>query len=218
MKKIALYVKEFKQKALKLVNPVSGFFVRQGLSPNWLTTVSFLVCIVSAYFFSIGKLRSGAILFMLGGLFDMVDGQVARASNRVTRFGALYDSTLDRYSEILIFLGITHYYSVNINSDTYLAQLIPFVILLALAGSLMVSYVRARAEAVGYECKSGLMQRPERIVLIVLGALINKYLLISAIFVIAIFANFTAMQRLYLVWSTSDDRHKEPLTQHSDHE
>ena len=132
---------------------------------------------------------------------DMMDGRVARLGNMSSKFGALYDSVLDRYSELMTFFGICYYLSMK---DYFLYALIAFV---ALIGSLMVSYVRARAEGLDLECKVGLMQRPERVVLTALGAIFcgvfqdctafdSVYILIAPLAIIAVLANWTAFVRI----------------------
>jgi len=139
----------------------------------------------------------------------MIDGKLARTSGRTTKFGALFDSSLDRYSEVIMFFGIAAYY---VRHDSYLLSVMTFV---ALGGSTMVSYVRARAEGLGFEAKVGWMQRAERVLLIGTAALFNTglfqipslnnqmhtvTLLDLAIWIVAIFANITAIQRLYFVY------------------
>lgn len=207
-----------KKNFIKLLGPITDFFVRHGLNPNWFTSLSLIVCTISAYYFAVGKLRLGGLLLLFGSSFDMIDGEVARAANRVTKFGALYDSTLDRYSEIMVFFGLAYFFVAQHQVDSQSSLLIPVIVFMALAGSIMVSYVRARAESLGFECKSGLMQRPERIVVLGLGALIHIYTLIVSILLIAVLANYTAIQRLYNVWATVNDRKSERLPQNSDHE
>lgn len=191
---------------LNILTPVVKFFIERDLNPNLFTTVGFVVSIVSAYFFGIGSLTIAGILVLLSGTFDIIDGKVARATNRVTKFGALYDSTLDRYAEVIMFFGLAYYFV----SLDYLWRSV--AVSIALGGSLMVSYVRARAEGLGLECKVGIMQRPERIVLIGFGAIIHEYVLMGAVIAIAILANFTAGQRLYHVWATENNSKTESLT------
>jgi len=130
----------------------------------------------------------------------MLDGAVARASNRVTRFGALYDSTLDRYAEIAVFFGFAYYFVHKTGMGAAHGLLISMVVFIAMAGSLMVSYVRARAEGLHFDCKVGVMQRPERLVLLSLGAYINDTWLVVMLVVVAFFANLTAIQRLVYIW------------------
>ena len=179
---------------LNLMDPVVKFFIDLELNPNFFTTIGFVLSVISAILFAAGQLRLAGALVLLAGTFDIIDGKVARATNRVTKFGALYDSTLDRYAEVIIFFGLGYFF---VNEGWLITSSAVFV---ALGGSIMVSYVRARAEGLGFECSVGVMQRPERIVYLGISALLHKYLLIIAILMIAILANYTAMQRLYHVW------------------
>jgi phosphatidylglycerophosphate synthase len=159
----------------RVINPLVKLLIRAGLTPNMITTIGLLLNIgVSIIFISgaeegkRGDLRyvgwAGALI-LFAGLFDMLDGQVARLGNMSSRFGALYDSVLDRYSELILFLGICYYLVAH---HYFLSSLIGFI---GMIGSLMVSYTRARAEGLGIECKDGLMQRPERVILIGVSAL-----------------------------------------------
>ena len=141
-----------------------------GLTPNMVTSIGLVLNIGVAVIFVLGAEKSnrgdmsyigwGGALVLFAGLFDMLDGQVARLGNMSSRFGALYDSVLDRYSEMIMFLGICYYLVAH---HYFLSSLFAFI---ALIGSMMVSYTRARAEGLGVECKGGLMQRPERVVTI----------------------------------------------------
>ena len=128
---------------------------------------------------------------LVAGVFDLLDGQVARKGKTETRFGALLDSTVDRYSEIVIWFGIA--VSFIRADDLWTSSAVFF----ALAGSLMVSYVRARIEGLGGECKVGFMQRPERVIAIGVGALVGEVGLSVAVWAIAVLANFTAMERVF---------------------
>jgi CDP-diacylglycerol--glycerol-3-phosphate 3-phosphatidyltransferase len=160
----------------KVIDPVVKAFIKLGLTPNAVTSIGFLLNIGVAVIFVIGAEEGnrgdltyigwagGLILF--AGLFDMLDGQVARLGNMKSTFGALYDSVLDRYSELIMFFGICYYL---VGHHYFLSSIFAFI---ALIGSMMVSYVRARAEGLGIECKGGLMQRPERVVTIGLCAII----------------------------------------------
>jgi CDP-diacylglycerol---glycerol-3-phosphate 3-phosphatidyltransferase len=160
----------------KIIDPVVKLLIKLGLTPNAVTSIGFVLNIGVAIVFIIGAEEGnrgdltyvgwagGLILF--AGLFDMLDGQVARLGNMKSIFGALYDSVLDRYSELIMFLGICYYLVAH---DYFLSSIFAFI---ALIGSMMVSYVRARAEGLGVECKGGLMQRPERVVTIGLCAML----------------------------------------------
>jgi CDP-diacylglycerol--glycerol-3-phosphate 3-phosphatidyltransferase len=184
---------------LNLITPVVNFFIVHAVNPNLFTTLGFIVSIISAVLFAFKYPRLAGVLVLLSGTFDIIDGKVARATNRVTKFGALYDSTLDRYAEVVIFFGLAFFFSEQAASWR-IAMLI--AVSFALGGSMMVSYVRARAEGLGLDCKVGIMQRPERIVLLGFGALFHQYALMLAIVLIAILANFTAIQRLLHVRNT----------------
>jgi phosphatidylglycerophosphate synthase len=158
-----------------VIDPFVKLLIRMGLTPNAVTTIGFVLNIGVAIIFIVGAEEGnrndlsyvgwagGLILF--AGLFDMLDGQVARLGNMSSSFGALYDSVLDRYSEMIMFFGICYYL---VSQHYFLSSIFAFI---ALIGSMMVSYTRARAEGLGIECKDGLMQRPERVVTIGVTAL-----------------------------------------------
>jgi phosphatidylglycerophosphate synthase len=159
----------------KVINPLVKLLIRAGLTPNMVTTIGLVLNIGVAIIFISGaeEGRRGDLsyvgwagaLILVAGLFDMLDGQVARLGNMSSQFGALYDSVLDRYSELILFLGICYYLVAH---HYFLSSLFAFI---GLIGSMMVSYTRARAEGLGIECKNGLMQRPERVIIIGVSAL-----------------------------------------------
>lgn len=163
------------QAIYKVINPLVKGLIKIGLTPNAVTTIGLLLNIGVAVIFVLGAEEGnrgdlsyvgwagGLILF--AGLFDMLDGQVARLGNMSSKFGALYDSVLDRYSELVMFLGICYYL---VGHHYFLSSLFAFI---ALIGSMMVSYIRARAEGLGIECKDGLMQRPERVITVAVSAI-----------------------------------------------
>ncbi|MFQ5603474.1 MAG: CDP-alcohol phosphatidyltransferase family protein [bacterium] len=195
---------------LGLIQPVVKFFVRLELNPNFFTTIGFILTIGAAVLFATGHLTIAGGIILLAGTFDIIDGKVARATKRVTKFGALYDSTLDRYAEVIMFFGLAFYF---VKADMFITSV---AVSFALGGSVMVSYVRARAEALGFQCKVGIMQRPERVVYIGFGAIlsiIHLYALIFAILLIAVFANVTAIQRIYHIWVAENGKKKQKLTQ-----
>jgi CDP-diacylglycerol---glycerol-3-phosphate 3-phosphatidyltransferase len=205
-KKIQFLPEFVKNGFVKLIMPVTEYFVRAGVNPNFFTTVGLIISIIASYFLAIGALHVGGALILLGGIFDIIDGKVARASNRVTKFGALYDSTLDRYSEVFVFFGMAYYFTQNeLNGFSHIFE--PYIlsaICMAIGGSIMTSYVRARAEGLGLECKVGIMQRPERVVYLGAGALFHEITLLIAIVLIAVLANITAVHRLYHVWQSEN--------------
>ena len=181
------------------LNPLVRLSSAWHIHPNFFTALSLLVSLASAWVLAIGQLRLGGILILVSGTFDIIDGAVARATKMESKFGALFDSTLDRYAELAVFLGIMAYYLNQRYSDTVL---IP--IGLAMCGSVMVSYVRARAEGLGFDCKMGMMQRPERIVLLGFGAIFSERYLMLFIILIAILSNITALQRVWHIWKLSN--------------
>jgi CDP-diacylglycerol--glycerol-3-phosphate 3-phosphatidyltransferase len=179
---------------LKAINPLIQLLTRWDMHPNTFTTLGFLVSCVATYFFGVGSFRTAAILVLLAGMFDTIDGKLARDSGKASKFGALFDSTLDRYSEVILFFGMAFYF---IRHNLYLSSI---AVAVALGGSLMVSYIRARAEGLGFECKVGILQRPERLLLIAIGGLIHLNALIAAIWIIAVLSNITAIVRIVHVW------------------
>ncbi len=166
---------QLQQGIYKVINPFVRLLIRLGLTPNMVTTIGLILNIGVAIIFIEGAEKGNrgdlsyvgwaGALILFAGLFDMLDGQVARLGNMSSRFGALYDSVLDRYSELILFLGICYYLVAH---HYFLSSLVAFI---GMIGSLMVSYTRARAEGLGIECKDGLMQRPERVILIGVSAL-----------------------------------------------
>ena len=173
------------------------------MHPNVLSSIGFLITLTSAFAFHSHHVRTAGLLILLGGSFDLFDGRVARATGLASRFGAFYDSTLDRISEVAVYLGILSLY------NDYRLELgdvgMIYAIMLAMAGSLMISYTRARAEALGIDCKVGLMQRGERVVLIGLASLAfgedsNGLALRIVIYALAILTNLTAFHRIVWVY------------------
>lgn len=177
--------------------------VRWRVHPNTVTTVGFLITVSAGFAFFHGHVRTGGLLVLLGGVFDIVDGYVARASGLASVFGSFYDSTLDRLSEIVVFIGmISLYGGVHPDID---APWMVYVVASALGGSLMVSYTRARAEALGLDCKVGLMQRPERILLLggasgLFGTMWGGAVLTWVLVSMAVLTNITALQRIAWVY------------------
>jgi len=172
---------------------VGQLVARTQLSPNWLTVLGFLLHLGVAFVIASGNLRLAGALTLLAGAFDALDGAVARASQRVTRFGGFLDSTLDRYSEALLLGGLLVY--------VLRAELGVIPVLLsyaAVVGSLMVSYARARAEAAGVRLTAGVFARPERVVILALCLLLDRP--IWALWLLALATNLTVLQRAYLMW------------------
>jgi CDP-diacylglycerol--glycerol-3-phosphate 3-phosphatidyltransferase len=175
-----------------LYEPPARFISTLGVSPNVLTVFGFLLMVGIAVVLAQGYLFLGGILIIIAALFDAIDGTLARMMGRTSRFGAFLDSTLDRYSEAVIFLGLFIYLSGQ-NQKIELLLVYATVV-----GSLMVSYARARAEGIGIPLKDGLFTRFERVFLLVVGLLFNQLTIV--LWLLAIFSNLTAIQRMYLVW------------------
>jgi CDP-diacylglycerol--glycerol-3-phosphate 3-phosphatidyltransferase len=210
----------------KIINPIVRLLIKMGATPNTVTLIGFILNVGVAVIFIVGAEEGNrgnlayvgwaGALILFSGLFDMLDGQVARLGNMSSKYGALFDSVLDRYSELVMFLGICYYL---IAYHYFLSSLFAFI---ALIGSMMVSYTRARSEGLGIENKGGVMQRPERIVLTGVSALacgITAYfiggdykyyfpdspilvfetitVLTLPITVMAILTNITALRRLF---------------------
>jgi CDP-diacylglycerol--glycerol-3-phosphate 3-phosphatidyltransferase len=172
--------------------PVATALGRLGLTPNMLTLVGLALIIVTAVVIALGHPFWGGVLFVLSGVFDALDGTLARVTNCRTRFGAFLDSTCDRYADGAILFGMmVPYLRAGRQTEVVLA----FV---AVIGSVLVSYTRARAEGLGLECKVGLLTRLERFILIAVGLLFN--LVTPALWGMAVLTNFTAIQRIVYVW------------------
>ncbi len=142
----------------------------------------------AAFLFAQGNFVWAGIVVIGAGLFDMVDGRVARATKQVTRFGGFFDSVLDRYSDLALYMGLLVYYA-SINRFFYIV-----LTAIVMTGSVMVSYVRARAECAIPKCKVGFLERPERVVLIIIGALFNR--MAPVLWVIAVLSNLTVIHRM----------------------
>jgi CDP-diacylglycerol--glycerol-3-phosphate 3-phosphatidyltransferase len=162
------------------------------ISPNVLTFLGLVINICAAYLFAMGHFRWAAAVVIGAGLFDMVDGRVARATDRVTRFGGFFDSVLDRYSDLALLVGLLVYYA-SINRFGYIV-----LTAVVMTGSVMVSYVRARAENTVPKCKVGFLERPERVVLIIIGGLFNR--IAAVLWVIAVLSNLTVIHRMIYTW------------------
>ena len=168
------------------------------ISPNVLTFIGLVINIGAAVLFGLANAENYQRMFLYAGLviigagiFDMVDGRVARATNQVTTFGAFFDSVIDRYSDVALFFGLLVYYA-RANRFFYML-LVAFV----MVSSVMVSYTRARAESLIESCKVGFMERPERIVLVILGALFNRWgTMAPCLWVIAVLSTITVIHRI----------------------
>jgi CDP-diacylglycerol--glycerol-3-phosphate 3-phosphatidyltransferase len=185
-----------------LIGPMARALIRGGVHPNTITTLGTLVVIGSGVAFGNGAIRLAGLLLLLSGVFDILDGQVARQGGKITTFGAFYDSTLDRVGEGAVFTGLIFYFLTGPLPGELKVRAIGAA-LVALVASLLVSYTRARAEALGVECKVGIAQRAERILLLGLPALVfgagpwrAGVLLFWIVVVLAIVSAITVIQRV----------------------
>jgi CDP-diacylglycerol--glycerol-3-phosphate 3-phosphatidyltransferase len=176
----------------KIIDLIVHALALSRIHPNVLTFLGLAINIYAAFLFAGGRFRAAALVVIGAGLFDMVDGRVARHTNRVTRFGGFFDSVLDRYSDLALLMGLLVYYA-SINRFFYIV-----LTAIVMTGSVMVSYTRARAENTIPKCKVGFLERPERIVLIILGALFDR--MAPVLWVLAILSNVTVIHRMIYTW------------------
>lgn len=181
-----------RRQATGILEPIARTIRVTNISPNVLTVIGFLLTVCVSGVLAAGYLQVGGILMIAAAVFDAIDGTLARVANRTSRFGAFLDSTLDRYSEAVTFLGLLIYYTGQGN------RLPTILIFATLIGSLLVSYTRARAEGLGIHIKSGLFTRVERVIVLIFG-LITGWML-PVLWILALLTNFTAVQRIYTVW------------------
>jgi CDP-diacylglycerol--glycerol-3-phosphate 3-phosphatidyltransferase len=171
---------------------------RSGLTPNILTLINLALNLVAAYVIATGHFLPGGVLILCSGLFDLLDGALARFTKRTTRFGAVLDSTVDRVSEAATLCGLLIWY---VSQEG--ATLEVMLVLAVLVGSFLVSYIRARAEGVGWQCQVGLFTRAERVIVLAIGLLINRVFAHSvfvALCILAVFVFVTVAQRLVYLW------------------
>jgi CDP-diacylglycerol--glycerol-3-phosphate 3-phosphatidyltransferase len=172
----------------KIIDRIVAALALSRIHPNVLTFLGLVINIWAAVLFAAGSFRMAGLVVILAGLFDMVDGRVARETNRVTRFGGFFDSVIDRYSDLALFMGLLVYYA-------WIGRFFYIVLTaIVMTGSVMVSYTRARAECTIPKCKVGFLERPERVVLIIIGALFDR--MAPVLWVIAIFSNVTVIARM----------------------
>ncbi|HXG95132.1 MAG TPA: CDP-alcohol phosphatidyltransferase family protein [Blastocatellia bacterium] len=191
--------------ARKIISAMVRGLARSRINPNALTFTGLLINIGCAVLYGYGMFFRAGLLMILANLFDMLDGQVARLRGRATQFGAFFDSVIDRYSDIIVYLGIMIFYARDTGKHSTL-----FVALtgIALVGSVMVSYSRARAESLNIACKVGFLERPERVVLLIIGSLTeigpqsNPFLhkMPQVLWVLAVLSHWTVVHRIYHTW------------------
>ena len=172
----------------RVLDAIVRGFAASRVNPNFLTFIGFGINLLAAYLFAYGYFRWAGLTIILAGVFDMTDGRVARLEGRVTPFGGFYDSVMDRYSDLCLLVGLVIYYG-RINRFQYVS-----LVAVAMIGSVMVSYTRARAENVIPSCKVGFLERPERVVLIIIGALSDR--MAPVLWLIAVLSNVTVIHRI----------------------
>jgi len=179
-----------------IIDRIVRWLALSRIHPNVLTFLGLVINTWAAFLFAQGSFRWAAVVVIGAGLFDMVDGRVARETNRVTRFGGFFDSVVDRYSDLSLLMGLLVYYG-SIGRPGY-------VILtgVVMTGSVMISYTRARAENVIPKCKVGFLERPERVVLIIIGGLFDR--MAQVLWVLAVLSNLTVIHRMIYTWKETN--------------
>ncbi len=187
---------EIRERLRGFLDPVVAFLSYLGFSPLAVTIIGIALSIVGAIFVARGFLLAGAVLLVLSGICDTIDGSLARREGKATAFGAFIDSTGDRITEMVYFGALIFYFLAY----SPLNLVVIFFLLAALAGSFLTSYTRARAEGLGMECRVGWLERPERIALLVVGLLFGRTMLIVIIVFLAFLTVYTFIQRVLHVW------------------
>jgi CDP-diacylglycerol--glycerol-3-phosphate 3-phosphatidyltransferase len=189
----------------RIIDAIVRPMARSRINPNVLTFFGLLINIGCGVLYGYGKFFTAGLLLIFAALFDVFDGQVARLRGRVTRFGAFFDSVLDRYSDIVVYVGIMVFYAGNHESHSTLLVALTG---LALVGSVLVSYSRARAESLSIACKVGFLERPERLVLLIIGSLTEVgppsspflHKMPQVLWILAVLSHWTVVHRIYHTW------------------
>jgi CDP-diacylglycerol--glycerol-3-phosphate 3-phosphatidyltransferase len=179
-----------------IIDRIVRWLALSRIHPNALTAFGLVINIWAAWLFARGSFQTAGLVVIGAGLFDMVDGRVARATSQVTKFGGFFDSVVDRYSDLALFMGLLVYYA-SIHRFFYIV-----LTAIVMTGSVMVSYARARAECTIPKCKVGFLERPERVVLIIIGALFGR--MAAVLWVIAVLANLTVIHRMIYTWQEAN--------------
>jgi CDP-diacylglycerol--glycerol-3-phosphate 3-phosphatidyltransferase len=190
---------------------IAGWLRWTGLTPNALTLIGLLLNFVVAVVLARGYLLIGGILVLVAGLFDLLDGAMAKITDMVTPFGSFFDSTLDRYSEAAVFCGLQlaflrELWGADRPEPAWPAATGAILCYLVLVGSLMISYTRARAEGLGLDCEVGWLQRPERIIVLGVGLLLPRPILLAVLVALAVVTQITVLQRIAHVRRLTDEQ------------
>jgi CDP-diacylglycerol--glycerol-3-phosphate 3-phosphatidyltransferase len=184
--------------AYRITNPLVRILSKSGITPNALTIINLVLNIAAAYVIATNHLVLGGVLVLVSGLFDLLDGALARFTKQTTKFGAILDSTVDRISEAATLCGLLIWYIPQEGASLKIV-----LIFIVLIGSFLVSYVRARAEGLGWQCQVGLFTRAERVIVLAIGLIIGRIWVHSvfvALCVLAAFVFVTVVQRLIYLW------------------
>jgi CDP-diacylglycerol--glycerol-3-phosphate 3-phosphatidyltransferase len=187
----------FRKRFGGFVEPIARLIGRTGVSPNVITVMGVVLNLGVAWVLAQGHMRIGGVLVALAAFFDALDGTLARLTGQRSRFGAFLDSTMDRFSEAIIYLGLLFFYTRSGAGREIV------LIYVAIVGSVMVSYTRARAEGLGLQCKVGLLTRFERAAVLIAALVLDQVPI--GLWVLAILTNFTAFQRMYHVWKATHE-------------
>src|SRR6476661_626129 len=202
-----------KNGALRVIEPAISFLARHNVSPNTITTVGTLLTVAAGVVYATGHIMTAGWLMAVTAFFDVIDGAVARRTGRSTVFGAFYDSSLDRVADGALMAGLTVFYATSpVHHNVYMVV----VCLVGIIATFLVSYTRARAEALGIDAKVGVMQRPERIVLLsapqaLFGLFWNGWVLMGIVILLSVTAWITAVQRIAFVHHATEKMDARPI-------
>ncbi len=190
----AIFYKFFKP----ILDTISDRLNKHGINPAHLTLGGLIINALGCLLYAYGRFLTGSLIILIAGLFDMLDGALARSSGKATKFGAFIDSVVDRYSDFLIFGGLLIYFS-RVGDSSAVA-----LVLVVIAGTLLTSYTKARAESLIPQCNVGWIERPERIIIICLGGIFQ--FLFPALWILAFTTHLTALQRIYYTWRETEGK------------
>ena len=201
-----MFTTRFQRWVRRKAQAAAGWLAKLPITPNQVTVAGMLVVFAAGALVAAGHLLAGGIVLAFGASFDIFDGALARVTKRSYPYGAFLDSTTDRYAEAAVYIGLAAYYVGQPNPRPAVLG-----VLLALVGSMSVSYVRARAQSLGFKCDSGLFARPERIVATIVGLVFGGWVLLVVIWALATLTNLTALQRVLEVWRQARAQRREPI-------
>ena len=201
-----MFTTRFQQWVRRRAQAAAGWLAKLPITPNQVTVAGMLVVFAAGALVAGGHLLAGGVVLAFGASFDIFDGALARVTKRSYPYGAFLDSTTDRYAEAAVYIGLTAYYVGQPNPRPAVLG-----VLLALVGSMSVSYVRARAQSLGFKCDSGLFARPERIVATIVGLVFGGWVLFVVIWALALLTNFTVLQRVLEVWRQARAQRRESI-------